>query len=105
MALLGVMEKIIAQGLEKKYPMLVAVTPMVKLGALAAMQYSWARAGEMCAEKADMIFRGTPAKSIPITAPDKVELSINLAVAEKLGIQIPFEWIEMANESGLVVEQ
>ena len=94
----------LAKALNKKFPMIVGVVPSLELGALAAIQSNWARAGEMCADKADRILKGTPANNIPITFPDKVNIGLNLKVAEKLGVTIPFEWNEAAGSTGKIIE-
>lgn len=101
MAALGVEKKLMEIAMDKKYPVIVGVVPIVNLGAIGAIQWDWGRAGEMCADKADKILKGTAANSIPITNSDTVRIGINLKVAEMLKIEIPYEWIEAAN---LVVE-
>ncbi len=78
------------------HPMIVAIVPNVHHGAIAAIQWDWARAGVMCAEKADKIMNGTPANSIPITYPDQVEIGVNLKEANRLGLKIPQELIDKA---------
>ena len=82
----------------KNYPLIVGVVPMIELGALAGIQYNLGRAGRMCAGKADQILKGVPANTIPLEFPDQFEIGLNLKVAEKLGIEIPYEWIEFATK-------
>ncbi len=105
MAVFGFEKDLLAQAISKKFPVIVGVVPLVNLGAVAAIQSDWARAGEMCAEKADRILRqGVTPNTIPITFPDRVNIGINMKTAQQLGIEIPFEWLEVAGASGQIVE-
>ncbi len=82
---------------EKKFPVILAIVPLVNAGAFAALQADWKRAAEMCADKAEMILKGTKANSIPVEKPDKFEIGLNLKTAEQIGITgIPYEWMELA---------
>lgn len=93
----GAHEDAVQLGVNEKYPILFGIVPLVKAGALASFQLNWARAGEMCAQKADMIFKGTKPNTLPIEKSDMVEIGLNLKTAEKLGItEIPYELMEMA---------
>ena len=105
MAVFGIEKEMLDFAASKKLPVIVGVVPLVNVGALAAIQSDWARAGEMCAEKAIKILKeGATPNSMPITFPDRVNIGINLQAAQKLGIEIPFEWIEAAGTSGEIVE-
>ena len=97
-AVLGVEKKVLDGGMAKNKPVIVAITPLVQAGAFAGIQSDWKRAGEMCAEKADKIIRGTPANRIPIEFPDIYKIVINVKVAEQLGISVPYKILELASE-------
>ncbi len=82
---------------EKKFPVILAIVPLVNAGAFAALQANWKRAAEMCADKAEMILKGTKANTIPVEKPDKFEIGLNLKTAEQIGITgVPYEWVELA---------
>ncbi len=82
---------------EKKFPVILAIVPLVNAGAFAALQVDWKRAAEMCANKADMILKGTKANTLPVEKPDKYEIGLNLKTAEQISITgIPYEWMELA---------
>lgn len=83
---------------EKKFPIILSIVPLVKAGAFAALQVNWKRAAEMCAQKADMILKGTKANTVPVEKPDQYEIGINLKTAQSIGItSIPYEWLEIAS--------
>ncbi len=103
-AVLGVEKESAQQALNKKFPLIAGVVPLVHHGMFAAIQSDWTSCGEMCAVMADKILKGTPANSIPIEFPSRVSIGINLQAAEKLGMNVPFEWIEAAGSSGIIVE-
>ena len=75
-AALGVEQSALEFAATKNYPLIVGVVPLVEIGALAGIQWDWERAGRMCAEKADRILHGTPANSIPLEFPDRVDIGI-----------------------------
>lgn len=81
-----------------KYPLVYGVVPLVDLGAVAAIQYNWARAGKMCADKADKILKGTKANTIPMEFSDNIEIGINLKTIKALGIKTPHDWVEAATK-------
>jgi len=105
MAVFGIEREMLDLAASKNLPVVVGVVSLINAGALAAIQGDWTRAGEMCAEKAIKILKqGTTPNSMPITFPDRVSIGINLQTAQKLGIEIPYEWIEAAGVSGEIVE-
>ncbi len=95
-AVLGAEKEVIKLANSLKYPILFGVVPLVDIGALGAIQYDWARAGQMCAEKADEILKGKKANTIPMEFVDLVEIGINLKTLKKLGLKEPQAWIEAA---------
>ncbi len=79
-----------------KYPVIYSIVPLVDLGAVAAIQYDWARAGKMCADKADKVLKGTPANKIPMEFADSIEIGINLKTIKAMGMKTPYDWVEAA---------
>lgn len=79
------------------YPLIVGIMRLVgEKGVIAGIQYNWERAGRISAGKADQIFKGTPANTIPLEFSDQFEIQLNLKNAAKMGIEIPYIWIESA---------
>lgn len=79
------------------YPMIVGIMRLVgENGVIAGIQYNWERAGRISAGKADQILQGTPANTIPLEYSDQFEIQLNLKNAAKMGIEIPYIWIESA---------
>lgn len=92
----GFHESGIKLSVEKKFPLVVGIVPLVNVGAVAAMQLDWVRAAQICAEKADMVLKGKKANEIPIDISDKHQIGLNMKVAAGMGLEIPYEWIENA---------
>ncbi len=97
-AVLGAEKEATKQAIALKYPIIYGVVPLVNLGAVAAIQYDWSRAGKMCADKADKILKGTPANKIPMEFADSIEIGINLKTIKAMGIETPYDWVEAASK-------
>ncbi len=83
-------------------PALFGNIPAVREGALAGIQWDWARAGEMCAEKAVAVLKGKNPREIAIEMPDQFKIGINIKTAQKFNLEVPYEWLEAASD---IVEQ
>ena len=68
----------------------------VKAGALFSLSCDYEAVGEQSGNIAARIARGEKPAGIPVTFPDKLELSISLIVADRLGITIPDDVIREA---------
>ena len=79
-------------------PAIFGNIPAVREGALAGIQWDWARAGEMCAQKADAVLKGKTPGEIAIEMPDQFKIGINVKTAQKLNIEVPYEWLEAASD-------
>ena len=69
----------------------------VKAGALFALSCDYADIGKQSAETAIRILNGESPGDIPVIVPRKVLLSINLRIAEHIGLRIPEHVIKSAN--------
>ncbi|MDM8522079.1 ABC transporter substrate binding protein [Desulfococcaceae bacterium HSG8] len=98
LATMRVEEKVLKFAVDKKFPVVGGCLPFIKYGAVAGIQCNWFRSGEICADKADKILKGRQANTIPIGSSDKADIAINLKEAKKMGIEVPYEWIEIATE-------
>jgi putative ABC transport system substrate-binding protein len=97
MGALGAEKPVVEFADAHNYPLIVGIMRLVgENGVVAGIQYNWERAGRICAGKADQILKGTPANTIPLEFSDQFEIQLNLKTAQKLGIEIPYTWIEMA---------
>ena len=97
-AVFGVETHVLDFAATKNFPVIVAIVPLVDAGAIAGIQWDWAVAGKICAVKADQVLKGKAANEIPIETAGAVEIGINAEVAQKLGIEIPFTWLESATK-------
>lgn len=68
----------------------------VKAGALFSLSCDYEDIGRQSGEIATRILRGESPSSIPIVGPQKSVLSLNLIVAERIGIEIPARVIRKA---------
>ncbi|GAK59993.1 hypothetical protein U27_06980 [Candidatus Vecturithrix granuli] len=94
---LGAEKPVIEFADANNYPLIVGIMRLVgENGVIAGIQYNWERAGRISAGKADQILKGTPANTIPLEYSDQFEIQLNLKNAAKLGIEIPYIWIESA---------
>lgn len=74
------------------YPIIVGIMRLMgEVSVVAGIQYDWDRAGRICAGKAEQILKGTPANTIPLEFSDQFEIQLNLKVADKLNVAIPYE--------------
>ncbi len=90
------MDKIIHWATEKKIPVLTQVPDGGEKGALVSLE---AHPGEMGQQAADVVVRvlsGKKAALLPILAPKKVDLVINLKTARALDLHVPLQVLNMA---------
>ena len=89
-------KKAIQYAIDNKIPVITGNIPSVENGSLAGIQWDWNRAGEMCAQKTNLILKGKKPQEIPIEMPDVYTLAINSKTAEAFQVSVPFEWLEAA---------
>jgi putative ABC transport system substrate-binding protein len=58
-------------------------------GALASYGADQYRQGRQAARLAHRILTGTPPRALPVELPDRVQFTINLKVARRLGLTVP----------------
>lgn len=80
-------------------PMTVPHHDGVALGALFSYGFDLYALGRQAARLADQILSGTPAADLPIETAD-MDLTINLAVADRLGLVIPEDMLRHATIVG-----
>ncbi len=77
---------------------LPCIYPTELPGALAVYDVDGYKSGFQAARKADSILRGADPGSLPIEFPNKIELTIDLRAAEKIGLTIPAEVLLTADK-------
>lgn len=80
----------------KGIPLLGISERQVRDGALLALVVDLASHGRMIGEYASEVLRGTRIEQFPPTSAGRFELYLNTNTAEKMGISIPHELLEMA---------
>jgi putative ABC transport system substrate-binding protein len=70
-------------------PSMFEISPYVQAGGLASYGYSEAAAGRQIARMIEAIIGGAHPRDIPVEPPASIELVINMATAERLGLSIP----------------
>jgi ABC-type uncharacterized transport system substrate-binding protein len=83
-------------------PLFTFSPPNVKRGALLGVGCDFAQNGRDAGLLAAEVIRGKDPSAIPFRATTKVERSVNLGVARRLGISVPPEWSKSA---ALVIDE
>ena len=84
------LQQILLFSYRKKIPVLGLSERHAQLGALFALSFASSEdIGRQAAELALTVLSGTKATEIPYTTPRKVNLTVNLKTAGKLGIEVP----------------
>lgn len=89
-------EFLLRRTLEYRIPFMGLSPAFVKAGALLGLAVNYADVGAQCGEQAAQVLAGRSPASLPITAPRKVALYLNLNVARTIGVVIPPQTLEGA---------
>jgi putative ABC transport system substrate-binding protein len=76
---------------------MVHIRTLAERGGLASYGINTYQIGRQAARLADKILNGTRPSEIPIETPRKLELVINLRVANEIGLTIPHEVLREAD--------
>jgi len=71
---------------------------MAEAGCLASYGFSQSEAWSMLAALTEKMLKGAPPGETPAQQPTKFELVLNLKVARKIGVEIPFGILGRADE-------
>jgi putative ABC transport system substrate-binding protein len=93
------LESIIKIGEENGIPVIAGDTDSVKRGAVAAYAFDYEDLGKQAGYQAAEILMGTPIKDIPVEYAEDLQLSINEQAAAKMGVTIPADLKEQAQNS------
>jgi putative ABC transport system substrate-binding protein len=91
-------DQIIGLAARFSLPALLSVTGATKRGALMSYTYSPDAMQREPVSYIDRILRGASAGGLPVQAPTKFELSINLKTASALGLTVPPSLLALADE-------
>jgi len=91
-------DEIIAQAARFRLPTLVSLTGATKRGALISYAYSFDDSIREPVTYINRILRGAAPGDLPVQAPEKYELSINLKTAKALGLNISPTLLATADE-------
>lgn len=81
---------------KNKIPILSQTPGLCDKGALITLEVDPAEQGHLLAISTLQLLAGKKAHELPVLTPKKVSLVINLKVAEKLGLKVPFQALSMA---------
>lgn len=90
------MDEIFNFSATNKIPVLSQTPGFCDKGALITLEVDPAEQGRLLAISALQILAGEKAQNLQVFTPKKVSLVINLKVAEKLGLRVPFQALSMA---------
>jgi putative ABC transport system substrate-binding protein len=91
-------EYLLLESLRKKIPVAGLSSLYTKAGALFSFECDYNDLGRQAAEVTLRILNGEKPAHIPPAIPKKINLSLNLIAAERLGINIPSQMIKEASE-------
>lgn len=91
-------DQIISNSIRFKLPMIFSVAHAADRGALIAYTYDYDAMFRLPVAYIDRILKGEGASSLPVQAPTKFELSINLKTAGELGLKVPSTLLAIADE-------
>ncbi|GAG15609.1 unnamed protein product, partial [marine sediment metagenome] len=83
--------------LRNKIPFMGFSVQLVKAGALVALYADFADIGRQSGDLAVRILNGTNPTELPIMSPRKINLAVNLRVAERMGVSIPPQMVDRAD--------
>src|SRR5262245_18067172 len=82
-------DAIVAQAARHKLPAVYFARPLITAGGLASYGVDTVNQYRLAAGYVDRIFKGEKPADLPVQAPIKYELVINLKTAKALGINVP----------------
>jgi putative tryptophan/tyrosine transport system substrate-binding protein len=83
---------------EKRLPTIYAAREGVELGGLMSYGANLADLARQTASYVDRILKGAKPTELPVQQPTKFELVINLKAAKTLGLDVPLQLQQLADE-------
>jgi putative ABC transport system substrate-binding protein len=84
--------------IDARLPTLCLVREYVEAGGLMSYGPNWPNMWRRAADLVDKILRGTKPAELPIEQPTEFDLVINLATAKALGLEVPLQLQQLAND-------
>ena len=91
-------DKIVAKANSHKVPVISQIPEASEKGALVALEVSPAEQGQLAGEYAVKVLNGARPGQMPVAAPKKIELIINLHAAKALDLHVPFQGLSAATK-------
>jgi putative tryptophan/tyrosine transport system substrate-binding protein len=91
-------DQIINDSIQFKLPMILSVANAAERGALIAYTYDYDNMFRLPVAYIDRILKGESPSNLPVQAPTKFELSINLKTAKELGLKVPPTLLALADK-------
>jgi putative ABC transport system substrate-binding protein len=91
-------DQIISESIRFKLPTILSVANATDRGALIAYTYDYDTMFRLPVTYIDRILKGESPSSLPVQAPTKFELSINLKTAAELGLKVPPTLLAIADK-------
>ncbi len=91
-------EEIISLAARYRLPAVYPVRSFAELGGLLSYGVDWTDNFRRAAAYVDRILKGAKPSELPVQAPVKFELVINLKTAKALGLDVPFHFQQLADE-------
>ena len=90
-------ERVIGYANERQIPVFTQRAGAAEIGAFMVLQTSAVEQGEKVAEMAKAVMAGKKAEEIQMYTPRKVEFIVNLKVAKRYNINVPFQTLSVAS--------
>jgi putative tryptophan/tyrosine transport system substrate-binding protein len=91
-------EYLLANSLQENYPVVGLSYLHTKAGALLSFDFDYPDLGRQTGELALRILKGEKAEGMAPVMPEKVNISINVAVADRLGLTLPPDEVKKADK-------
>ena len=95
---ISAVEAIVRVGEQNKLPIVAADTDTVKRGAIAALGFNYYDVGRQAGVMAARILDGEQPGAIPVQGVEKMDLYLNPAAAQRMGISLPQPLLDSAKE-------
>lgn len=91
-------EAVVRIGQDADLPVIAADTSSVERGAIAALGFDYFDIGHAAGEEAVAILKGADPATLPVRFVDKLDLYVNPASAEKMGVTLPDDLLAEATK-------
>jgi len=93
---ISALEAVLKVAEQADIPVITGDTDSVNRGAIAAVGFNYYQVGRQTGVMVERILKGEKTKNIPVEGIEKMELVLNPAAAERMGVTLPQELIQQA---------